>query len=96
MSSFRGGYAPRRGRGGWTKPYVKQKREYVKPDIDKHPLGELLKTINNSDLKSELSAAPMDSLISDVQYVTSYNWRNDGNATILVPGKPLQQRPDSF
>ncbi|KAF2820346.1 hypothetical protein CC86DRAFT_305106 [Ophiobolus disseminans] len=89
MSSFRGGYAPRRGRGGWSKtPFVKQKREHTKPDTNKHPLGELLKTIENSDLKSQPSALPADALTSDVRYVASYNWRNDVGATILVPGKP--------
>jgi hypothetical protein len=85
-SSFRGGFAPRRGQGGWKKPFVKSKREYVKPDTSKNPLGQLLKTLGSSDLRIESANSFGDTPISDVQYAASYNWRGGGSNTILVPG----------
>jgi hypothetical protein len=87
MSSFRGGYAPRRGRGGWTKPFVKPKKEIAKPDINKHPLGELLESLSISDLRVNRKAASKDETISNLRYVASYNWRGDASTTIIVPGK---------
>ncbi|KAF2030477.1 hypothetical protein EK21DRAFT_100357 [Setomelanomma holmii] len=92
MPSFRGGHAPRRGRGGWTKPFAKSKRDSVKPDIDKHPLGKLLKTFKLSDLHFTAGAS-VGPAITDLQYVTSYNWRNNTSHAILVPGKPPRWTP---
>jgi hypothetical protein len=86
MPSLRGGFAPRRGQGGWKKPFFKSKREYVKPDTSKNPLGQLLKTLSSSDLRVEGTESYIDTPISDVQYVASYNWRGGGSNTILVPG----------
>jgi hypothetical protein len=84
-SSSRAGYAPRRGRGrGGRIPFTKG-REQIKPDIEKHPLGELLKTFHSSDLGVEQSGFARHATISDCQYVASYNWLND--RTIIVPGK---------
>lgn len=95
MSSFRGGYAPRRGRGGgrggWSKPFTKPK-EYTKPDIEANPLGDLLKTFHNSDIKVETHDSRTGSAISDLQYVASYNWLNGEDHVILVPGKALYRR----
>jgi len=89
MSSSRGDYSPVR----WTKSFVKQKREHIKPDTQKNPLRELLKTIKHHGLKSRLATMPTNAQISDVCYITSYNWRNDGEDTILVPGKSIHQDP---
>ncbi|KAH8692474.1 hypothetical protein GQ44DRAFT_832853 [Phaeosphaeriaceae sp. PMI808] len=93
MPSFRGGYAPRRGRGGWSKPFVKPNREYTKPDIEKQPLGQLLRTIDKVNLKGNPAQPFGDTPISELRYVASYNWRNDNSTTILVPGKPPRWTP---
>jgi hypothetical protein len=90
-TSFRGGYAPRRGRGGWNKPFIKWTREHIKPDIQKNPLGYLLKTLNNSDLKMDSVTSFSDTPISDLQYIASYNWREEGLNTIIVPGSSKKQ-----
>jgi hypothetical protein len=86
MSSFRGGYTPRRGRGGWNKPFTKPRKDVAKPDTDKNPLGELLKSISNSDLKLDGYSVHSKEPISDLRYIASYNWRSDSSATIIVPG----------
>lgn len=82
----RGGYAPRRGRGGWAHPFVKR-QEPTKPDTTKHPLGQLITSLKNSDLESSQANMLPLSHISNCQYVTSYNWLRDKKPTILVPGK---------
>jgi hypothetical protein len=91
MSSFAGssraGYAPRRGRGrGGRTPFTKG-REQMKPDVEKHPLGELLKTFHSSDLRLDQGDSVHLAAISGCQYVASYNWLNDRDPTIIVPGK---------
>lgn len=61
-------------------------REQPKPDLQKHPLGDLVKVFRSSDL----SLKPLDlAEISDCQHVASYNWLNDEVPTIVVPGKAL-------
>jgi hypothetical protein len=87
MSSFRGGYAPRRGRGGWSKSFVKPQRETVQLDTVKHPLGELLETLKIPGITLDSDATSKYKTISDLRYVASYNWRSDPSATIIVPGK---------
>jgi hypothetical protein len=89
MSSFRGGYAPRRGRGRWSKPFVKSQRETVQPDTIKHPLGELLETLKIPGITLDSDATSKYKTISDLRYVASYNWRSDSAATIIVPGKEV-------
>ncbi|KAH6625604.1 hypothetical protein C7974DRAFT_472936 [Boeremia exigua] len=88
----RGGYAPRRGRGGSTRPFVKR-QEPVKPDLDKYPLGELLLTLRPSDLMPPTTGLPSSPHINDCQYVTSYNWLASQDRTILVPGQPPKWTP---
>ncbi|CAO2657946.1 Nn.00g072060.m01.CDS01 [Neocucurbitaria sp. VM-36] len=90
--SSRGGFAPRKGRGGWGHPSAKP-REPVKPDIEKHPLGCLLHTIHTSDLLGVPNGSVHDAVITDCQYIASYSWLNDSNPTIVVPGKPAQWTP---
>ncbi|XPT03396.1 hypothetical protein M3J09_012489 [Ascochyta lentis] len=91
-SSGRGGYAPRRGRGGSYRPFVKR-QEPRKPDLTKHPLGELLVSLQTSDLESPHDSLPLSSRIDDCRYVTSYNWLAGNDHTILVPGQPPQWTP---
>jgi len=82
----RGGFAPRRGRGrGGARPFVK--RTVVKPDIVKHPLGQLLQTFKLSDLQSLTDRAVDSDTITNCEYVASYNWTDAKTPTILVPGK---------
>ncbi|KAF1364341.1 hypothetical protein EJ07DRAFT_162150 [Lizonia empirigonia] len=91
LGSSRGGFAPRRGRGrGGRAPLFAKTREPMKPDLEKHPLGDLVKEICSSDL----SLKPIDlAEISDCQYAASYNWLNDEVPTIVIPGKPPQWTP---
>ncbi|ORY15669.1 hypothetical protein BCR34DRAFT_477418 [Clohesyomyces aquaticus] len=83
----RAGYAGRGGRGGRGGFWQKSKQQNL-PDISLHPLGELIATLNNPFLNLATSSTPGPPSITDCQYVTSYNWLNEGNPTILVPGKP--------
>jgi hypothetical protein len=89
MSSHRGGYAPRRGRGGWSKPFVKSQRETVQPDTVRRPLGELLETLKIPDLTLASDTNAKYKTISELRYVASYNWRSDSSTTIIVPGKEV-------
>jgi hypothetical protein len=84
LGSSRGGFAPRRGRGrGGRAPLFAKTRESTKPDLEKHPLGSLVKELRSSDL----SLKPIDlAEISDCQYVASYNWLRDEVPTIVIPG----------
>jgi hypothetical protein len=82
----RGGYAPRRGRGGLPRPFVKR-QESVKLDITKNPLGELLIQIKSSDLTSLPANLPVPTTITDCHYVTSYNWLAGKDSAVLVPGE---------
>lgn len=86
---FRGtgrrGWAPR---GGFTRgryASARKRNNMRKPDLIKHPLGELLTTITMTDLQSEKQETA--SKITDCQYVASYNWLSKATPTILVPGK---------
>jgi hypothetical protein len=80
----RGGFAPRRARGrGGRAPFFAKAREPMKPDLEKQPLGDLVKEFHSSDL----SLKPIDlAEIFDCQYVASYNWLNDEVPTIVIPG----------
>ncbi|KAF2450656.1 hypothetical protein P171DRAFT_479736 [Karstenula rhodostoma CBS 690.94] len=87
----RAGFAPRPGRGrgrgrGRAHPFVK--RTAVKPDIVKHPLGQLLQTLRLSDLQPHKDHTGGVNTIRNCEYVTSYNWSNSEAPTILVPGRP--------
>ncbi|KAK6358813.1 hypothetical protein TWF730_008132 [Orbilia blumenaviensis] len=92
-SSGRAGFAPgggrgsRGGRGGRSVP---QRQAPPQPDIVKHPLGNLVAKIATQDIDvtspgDNLSAA---AVITDCEYVASYNWMNESASTIMVPGKP--------
>jgi hypothetical protein len=87
MPSYRGGYAPRGGRGGWNGSFSKSKKPFVKPDIKKNPLGQLLQTIKIADLKEGSITTLPGGSITDLRYIASYNWRSDTSAAILIPGR---------
>ncbi|KAF1920571.1 hypothetical protein BDU57DRAFT_18675 [Ampelomyces quisqualis] len=91
LGSSRGGFAPRRARGrGGRAPFFAKTRETMKPDFEKHPLGDLVEELYSSNLRLK----PIDlAEISDCQYVASYNWLNDKVPTIIIPGKPPQWTP---
>jgi hypothetical protein len=83
-NNSRGGFAPRRGRGrGGRVPFFAKPREQVKPDLERHPLGDLVNEFRNSDLSLKPAALAE---ISDCQYVASYNWLNGKVPTIAIPG----------
>lgn len=84
-SRGRGGFAAQRGRGGWSSAFTKR-REVTKPDIEKYPLGRLLETFRTSDLKTKDGESTDAPVISDCQYVASYNWLNEEAPSIVVPG----------
>ncbi|KAF2127933.1 hypothetical protein P153DRAFT_376859 [Dothidotthia symphoricarpi CBS 119687] len=85
----RGGFAPRRGRGGSSPAFVK--RELIKPDIEKYPLGSLIELLHVSSLEAKSDDTTPG--ISHCQYVASYNWLNENTPTIIVPGKPPRWTP---
>lgn len=82
----RGGSAPRRrgGRGGKNFPH---KKEQIKPDIVKNPLGKLKETIHASDSTLLVKDLSRTATITDCRYLASYNWLNRSAPTIAVPGK---------
>ena len=87
-TSSRGGFAPRRGQGrGGRYPHFNKPREQQKPDLTKHPLGDLVETISASNLDVGANTTSHSTEISGCEYVASYNWTNDKNPTIIVPGR---------
>ncbi|KAG9201362.1 hypothetical protein G6514_005734 [Epicoccum nigrum] len=89
----RGGYAPRRGRGGgWSQPFAKR-QDSIKPDLQKHPLGDLIFTVQKSDLRSPRLDLTASLHIQGCEYVTSYNWLASKDPTVVVPGQPPQWTP---
>ncbi|KAF1955357.1 hypothetical protein CC80DRAFT_564944 [Byssothecium circinans] len=91
-TSGRGGHAPRRGRGGKPAPMFNKHSE-VKPDLLKHPLGDLLATFSNSDLEPTKAGLLDNVAIKNCNYVGSYNWIDTKSPTIMVPGKPPRWTP---
>ncbi|KAJ5771639.1 hypothetical protein N7520_002168 [Penicillium odoratum] len=49
------------------------------------PLGEVLATIDYHDLEDSTSESHQPVQITNTQYLTSYNWVNKGEPTIIVP-----------
>ena len=80
----RGGFAPGRGRGG---PRIRSSAyDDYKPKIMSRPLGELLASLEHSDLEDARRNASGYAAISNRRYITSYNWHNGRVPTIIVPG----------
>ncbi|KAH7394504.1 hypothetical protein BKA66DRAFT_410580 [Pyrenochaeta sp. MPI-SDFR-AT-0127] len=88
----RGGFAPRRGRGGVTRPFAKP-RVPVKLDTKMHPLGQLLQTYHASDLTAGPKDLLLQASITGCEYVASYNWLCEETPTVIIPGKPPQWTP---
>jgi hypothetical protein len=82
--SGRGERGERGGRGR-----ARKWQEQPKPDLLKHPLGELLTTIANTDLEEE-GGTETAATVTGCKYVSSYNWLNETTPTILVPGTHLE------
>ncbi|KAF3153579.1 hypothetical protein TWF569_001890 [Orbilia oligospora] len=88
-SSGRAGFAPRGGRGG-GRGGRGGRQSAPQPDIVKHPLGNLVAKITTKDIDLTASGDTLSAtaVISDCEYVASYNWMNESASTIMVPGKP--------
>ncbi|OAL54056.1 hypothetical protein IQ07DRAFT_668319 [Pyrenochaeta sp. DS3sAY3a] len=92
----RGRFARRRGDGrgdGRSGRNLTYKKEQIKPDIVKHPLGKLLETILASDSTFLVKDLGRTVTITDCRYLASYNWLNRSAPTIAVPGRPPQWTP---
>ncbi|KAH7122785.1 hypothetical protein B0J11DRAFT_616147 [Dendryphion nanum] len=87
---------PRRGRAGYSNRgrYADRggSRHKLRPDnvpnVTLHPLGDLIATIDNAALDQALITGIGAPRITDCQYIASYNWLNEKEPTISVPGKP--------
>jgi hypothetical protein len=53
------------------------------------PLGDILATIRLDDLKEPVDSADGLSMITNCQYLTSYNWLYRAESRILVPGRKI-------
>jgi hypothetical protein len=90
-TSRRGGGQSWRGRGKaetpkWGNWYGnKRYNKQAEPDISKLPRGGLLHTVSSSDLV-ESNPIP-NATISGCEYVASYNWLDNPEPTIVVPGR---------
>lgn len=78
----RGGDQRGRGRGGYN---GRGEETFPKRDI----MGGLLSSPIETLEKPQIAAGEADVEISDVQYLTSYNYTKDGPPTIIVPGEKL-------
>ena len=58
----------------------------MKPDIERHPLGDIVKIFRSSDLIVGGNYSTDVPEISGCKYVASYNWLNSKTPTIVVPG----------
>ncbi|KAK6508266.1 hypothetical protein TWF506_010362 [Arthrobotrys conoides] len=79
------------GRGGGGGGRGGRQGAPLQPDIVKHPLGDLVAKITTKDLDINLTASDdtlSTAIITDCEYVASYNWMNESASTIMVPGKP--------
>ncbi|KAF3314444.1 hypothetical protein TWF173_004787 [Orbilia oligospora] len=88
-SSGRAGFAPRGGRGG-GRGGRGGRQSAPQPDIVKHPLGNLVAKITSKDIDLTASSDTLSAtaVITDCEYVASYNWMNESASTIMAPGKP--------
>ncbi|KAK6526383.1 hypothetical protein TWF694_004980 [Orbilia ellipsospora] len=96
-SSGRADFAPRGGRGGGRRrggrggrQGAPQRQAPLQPDIVKYPLGNLVAKITTKDIDLTASDDTLSTtaVITDCEYVASYNWMNDSASTIMTPGKP--------
>jgi hypothetical protein len=61
-------------------------RDEVNDDL-KNPLGELVASFKNSDLKHTDENVALGAIITACTYEASYNWLDTKIPTIVVPGK---------
>jgi hypothetical protein len=71
-------------------------KKHDTPDIEKHPLGSLLRTFKGLDTTAPLSdvgellnvkVSDITLQIFDCRYVASYNWLDSPEPTIVTPGR---------
>ncbi|KAF2112086.1 hypothetical protein BDV96DRAFT_498594 [Lophiotrema nucula] len=89
-SSRGGGFSSRGKSSNWGSH--RKRNDQEGPDISKHPLGQLLRTISPSDLNLDADQEHSIS-ISNSEYVASYNWVNEESSTITIPGRPPRWTP---
>lgn len=90
LSSQRGQFGSRyrargrhRGRNRWTSPSFRQQPAIREPA--EAELGEVIATIYSHDLEDPNNGDGA-ARISNCQYLTSYNWLEEKNPSILIPG----------
>lgn len=85
-------WSSRRGqaRGRFSRPggYYSTKPSNTYSSSPAPPLGDLLETISREEISRELSAVHEHCGITDVEFVASYNWLNEKQPKILIPGNP--------
>jgi hypothetical protein len=82
-NSSRGGFSAR-GRSGW-RSHGRIDAQRV-PDLVKLPLGDIIQTITDSDLRLNSLGGTDAATITDCKYLASYSWLNAANPTVLIPG----------
>ena len=76
-----------RGQASWRRgTYGGRTDQKAEPSM-KAPVGELLRTITLSEVQLSLQFQDVVPIIEDCEYVSSYNWLNQKQQTILVPGR---------
>ncbi|KAH8907360.1 hypothetical protein BR93DRAFT_928245 [Coniochaeta sp. PMI_546] len=63
------------------------------PSVPSPPLGKLIQSLNKYDLERDARAYTDKASIQDCTVVTSYNWLDKSNPTIVIPGKPPRWMP---
>ncbi|KAF7561336.1 hypothetical protein G7046_g2808 [Stylonectria norvegica] len=71
----------------WTRPEVLPSVSITPAP----PCGDLIETVKRESLCP--TVAIKHARISDVEFVASYNWVDDGSPKIIVPGKPARWAP---
>ncbi|KAL8835045.1 MAG: hypothetical protein Q9170_003473 [Blastenia crenularia] len=100
MSSYRGNWRPVRGprgfgsssfRGDWHGTQASSRA----PSPPSPPVGPLLAIFDEDDLKDHpyVSKGDDDDKITDFEDVASYNWMDEKEASIVVPGSPPAWTP---
>ncbi|KAL8947730.1 MAG: hypothetical protein Q9222_006026 [Ikaeria aurantiellina] len=97
MASYRGNWRKPRA-GGWRGSSSfshggQQSNQALPPQPPSPSIGPLLMTFNDSDLKDTLTLNKEDLRITDCEDVASFNWINEKEPTIVVPGKPPAWTP---
>lgn len=87
-SNRRGGSGRGRGRGGYRSRgggdvKVDKTREF----LEREPSGASIKTIGLPEVSSEHQGDGENLTITRCEYLTSYNWLDKSEPTVLIPGR---------